>query len=137
MDLGRIKEIGTEKGLTKWIPFGEDGAKVEVRFISKQMLNRITADSNATEFINGIMVEKPDDKKAQLELARQAVIGWEGLTSDGGKEYPFNDANRDYLVKHHYAFNQFVNKMSIDINRFNEEVEKQSTGKSETTSPGG
>ncbi len=131
MELGEI----TQDELTCWAPFGDD-AEVQIRFITREELDRLKRKVTTKTFRRGQILEDIDTIEFNRLLGRAAVRGWKNITV-GGRPFEYSPENCDILMTRSYEFSDFVNDKCVEINTFIETRGEESKKKSGPTPAGG
>lgn len=112
---------------TYWVPFGSEGEKVLVRYISKDELRTLLKQATIRKFVNHQAVEEYDARKADILLGNAAIKDWQGFTF-GDEPVPCNAENIELLMTRWSAFSKFINDAVTDLDLL-VSAEKDATAK--------
>ncbi len=130
MEIGGLKK----QDFQVWVPFGEDGSKVLVRYVSRAELQEIRKKATVASWDRHHQKEdRVDGIKADVLLGRAAVRDWKGFTMESA-EYNYSPENCDELMRGWSEFARFVNSICVDLQGLQEEDTKQQIKNSSSTS---
>ena len=124
---GRIKE---KSARTIWAEY-RDGFRVELRYVPREHLRRISERCKVSEWDKRThqSTEKSDGRKWAKEFAKDVFVNWEGLTPEVLKtlvemdEYPTTDTpfsveDAEEILFHAYDFDLWAQQLSADLAAF-------------------
>ncbi len=130
MEIGGLKR----NDFQVWVPFGNDGAQVLVRYVGREELQDIARKATVRSWdCHHQPQERLDVLKGDVLTGRAAVRDWKGFTLEG-QEFPYSSENCDTLMKSWPQFSRFINDICIDLQALNEEEERQKAKNSLRTS---
>lgn len=105
---------------------------VKMRYISRSKSQSILKGAQVTKLVNGRSMQELDQDKFNVDFAREAIIGWKGLTigdlenlmlidagdRDISEEVPYSVDNAMVLMKNSSAFEEFVNTTVFNLDSF-------------------
>lgn len=122
--MGQLGVFETER--IKWFPFDED-TEVGIKHIGKEELEKIKGKAVKAAKLAGADITAVMNQR----LGKAAVLGWRKVEEPehpgfiiNGQPFPFNDANRDFLMSKSLEFSNFVNETAINSREYLEGVEE-------------
>lgn len=127
-----IGKIASREEFAAWVPFGDEGAEVEIRFISRDELVNLRKKAVKTSFVRHQKTEDYDPVIAGKLLGKAAVKDWRGFTVDG-VPYPCTPENIETLMERWADFASFLDDTCTDMIRL-QEAERETERKNSRSS---
>ena len=124
MELGKI--VSREE-FSAWVPFGDEGTLVEIRFISREELIKLRKEATKTVFARHQKTDEYDAVKAGRLLGKAAVKNWTGFTVDGDP-YECTPENVEVMMERFADFAAFVDDTCTDMIKL-QEAERETVRK--------